>query len=224
MVITGMTIPSAKEGDEPRKYRFGQSTDKAKDVSEAGWWFVSVLLQEIPKTEVQITTAGSSKPVALTPIRESSWFYPSRGLNFLTIIQGVPPQPLVPAVKRAWEETSDNVLGIYAMLRGLFSGQISPKNLAGLPRIGGMAYQTASMGIVPLLQFLGMLSINLAVLNFLPIPPLDGGQIAFLVAEKIRGKPLPDSALTVLMIAGLVLVVFLMLFTILQDIYLMVFG
>ncbi len=118
----------------------------------------------------------------------------------------------------------DNVLGIYAMLRGLFSGSVSTKNLAGLPRIGGMAYQTAAMGLVPLLQFLGMLSINLAVLNFLPIPPLDGGQIVFLIAEKIRGKPLPDSALTVLMIAGLALVVFLMLFTILQDIYLMVFG
>ncbi len=223
-VITAMTIVPAKAGDEPRKFRFSGATDAAKDVSEAGWWFVSALLQEVPTTEVQITTAGSSKPVALTPAREASWFYPARGLNFLTNIRDVPPQPLTPAVKRAWEETTDNVLGIYAMLRGLFSGQISPKNLAGLPRIGNMAYQTASMGLVPLLQFLGMLSINLAVLNFLPIPPLDGGQIAFLVAEKIRGKPLPDSALTVLMIGGLVLVVFLMLFTILQDLYLMIIG
>ena len=110
------------------------------------------------------------------------------------------------------------------MIRSLFSGQTSTRLLAGLPRIGGMAYEVASMGFVYLLQFLGMLSINLAVLNFLPIPPLDGGQIAFLVAEKIRGKPLPDSALTVLMVAGFVLVIVLMLFTILQDFYLMIFG
>ena len=51
-----------------------------------------------------------------------------------------------------------------------------------------------------LIHFLGILSINLAVLNFLPIPPLDGGQMVFLIAEKVRGRPLPESAL----IAGIV--------------------
>ena len=45
-----------------------------------------------------------------------------------------------------------------------------------------------------LIHFLGILSINLAVINFLPIPPLDGGQMVFLMAEKIRGRPLPESA------------------------------
>jgi regulator of sigma E protease len=101
---------------------------------------------------------------------------------------------------------------------------VSTKNLAGLPRIADFAYQSARAGIVPLLQFLGILSVNLAVLNFLPIPPLDGGQIAFLLAEKIRGKPLPETTLTVMMIGGIVLVVSLMLFTIIQDIWLMVMG
>lgn len=223
-VIAGLTIPASKEGDEPRTYAFGKPDPKAKGAVEAGWGFVSALLQELPRAEVRLSVAGTSQPVAVGPVPDPSWPYPPRGLNFLGNIRDVPPQPLGSAVKRAGEETVDNVLGIYAMLRGLFSGQISTKNLAGLPRIGNMAYQTASMGFVPLLQFLGMLSINLAVLNFLPIPPLDGGQIVFLVAEKIRGKPLPDSALTVLMIAGFVLVIALMLFTILQDVYLMIFG
>jgi regulator of sigma E protease len=222
--IQGLTIPAKEEGDKARNFVFAKPPAKAKDTVEAGWWFLSALLQDLPKTEVRLTVAGSSKPLAITPEPDPSWPVSLRGLNFMTNIREIPPQPLGPAVQRAGEETVDNVMGIYAMLRGLFSGRISTKNLAGLPRIGGMALQTASMGIVPLLQFLGMLSINLAVLNFLPIPPLDGGQIAFLVAEKIRGKPLPDSALTILMIAGLVLVVFLMLFTILQDIYLMIFG
>ena len=58
-----------------------------------------------------------------------------------------------------------------------------------------MAYSTAGSGFTDLVFFLGILSINLAVLNFLPIPPLDGGQMLFLIAEKVRGRPLPDSAL-----------------------------
>lgn len=229
-VLTGMTIPplKQKEGDEPRKYAFGPPQEKgkgkAKDVTEAGWPFVSALLQETPRREVSLTVAGSSTPIALAPAPEPSWFYPQRGLNFLTDIRDLPPQPFSAAIRRAAEETYDNVVGIYAMIRSLFQGRVSTKNLAGLPRIAEISYHTASMGLIPLIQFLGMLSINLAVLNFLPIPPLDGGQIAFLVAEKIRGKPLPESALTVLMIAGLVLVACLMLFTILQDFYLMIFG
>ena len=223
-VLTGMTIPPLKEGDDPRKLSFGPPPPKSKDIAEAAWPFVSYFLQESPKVEVTLSVAGSSTPVALTPAPDPSWFYPQRGLNFLNDLRDLPPQPFAVSVRRAADETYDNVVGIYAMIRSLFQGRVSTKNLAGLPRIAEASYHTASMGLIPLIQFLGVLSINLAVLNFLPIPPLDGGQIAFLVAEKVRGKPLPDSALTVLMIAGLVLVVFLMLFTILQDFYLMIFG
>jgi regulator of sigma E protease len=223
-VIAGVSIPSLKEREAPRKYTFGKPAGEDKDAVEASWPYISYLLQEIPRREIKLTLAGTSTPVALQPEPDRSWAYPLRGLNFLTDVRALPPQPLSSAVRLAWDDTYDNVVGIYAMIRSLFQGRISPKNLAGLPRIAEMSYHQASMGWTYLLQFLGMLSINLAVLNFLPIPPLDGGQIVFLIAEKIRGKPLPDSALTVLMIAGLALVVFLMLFTILQDIYLMVFG
>ena len=69
-----------------------------------------------------------------------------------------------------------------------------------------------------LIHFLGILSINLAVLNFLPIPPLDGGQMVFLLAEKVRGRPLPDSALIAGTYAGLLFVLGLMAFVIFQDV------
>ncbi len=226
-VLTGMTIPPVKEDGKsakPKKLAFAKPAEKEKDVAEARWPYVFWLLQAIPIREVQVTLAGSSKPVAMTPARDPAWSNPNRGLNLLIVFRDIPPQPFGQAIRRAGDETYDNVVGIYAMIRSLFAGRISTKNLAGLPRIAEISYHTASMGLIPLIQFLGMLSINLAVLNFLPIPPLDGGQIAFLIAEKVRGKPLPDSALTVLMVAGLVLVVVLMLFTILQDFYLMIFG
>ncbi len=75
------------------------------------------------------------------------------------------------------------------------------------------------MGLTYLIHFLGILSINLAVLNFLPIPPLDGGQMVFLVAEKVRGRPLPDSALIAGTYLGLLFVLLLMVFVTFQDIF-----
>ncbi len=77
----------------------------------------------------------------------------------------------------------------------------------------------AGSGFTELIYFLGMLSINLAVLNFLPIPPLDGGQMLFLIAEKVRGRPLPESALIAGTYLGLFLVLSLMVFVTYQDVF-----
>ena len=86
-------------------------------------------------------------------------------------------------------------MSIYAMFRSLAQGRVGPGGVAGPLRIAQVAYDTARSSVTDLIHFLGILSINLAVINFLPIPPLDGGQMLFLAAEKIRGRPLPDSAL-----------------------------
>jgi regulator of sigma E protease len=201
-----------------------QKDKKEDDVIEAAWPRAFELLQNLPRRDYQIVLASGSSPITLTPIPDLEWSNPSRGLNFRPAIRDVPPQPFVAALRRGAEETYDNVMAIYAVIRSLFQSDLSPKNLMGLPRIGGAAYQAASMGIVPLFHLIAVISINLAVINFLPIPPLDGGQIAFLLAEKIRGKPLPDTALVVFIIAGIVLVVGLMAFTIIQDIVLLILG
>ena len=81
-----------------------------------------------------------------------------------------------------------------------------------------MAYASADSGFKKLVYFLGFLSINLAVLNFLPVPPLDGGQMVFLIAEKIRGRPLPESALSAGTWMGILLLLMLMVFVMYQDI------
>ena len=81
----------------------------------------------------------------------------------------------------------------------------------------------ARLGLTYLIYFLGILSINLAVLNFLPIPPLDGGQMAFLIAEKVRGRPLPESAVVAVTYLGLALVLGLMIFVNFQDIFKLLF-
>ena len=109
-------------------------------------------------------------------------------------------------------------MGIYAMFRSLAQGRVGPGGVAGPLRIAQVAYDTARSSVTDLIHFLGILSINLAVINFLPIPPLDGGQMLFLAAEKIRGRPLPDSALSAGILIGIFLVICLMVFVTYQDI------
>jgi regulator of sigma E protease len=223
--IAGLTFtlePEEGEKAKPTKIVFGKS--KSDDEIVASWPYAILLLQEPRKGDVDLLLAGSSTAVKLTPAPDPTWWSDRRGLQLNVLSREVPPQPFLAALKRGADETYDNVISIYAMIRSLFQGRVSTSNLAGLPRIGVYAYRTATLGFVPLMTFLGMLSINLAVLNFLPISPLDGGQIAFLVAEKIRGKPLPDSAHVGLFYAGAILVVCLMLFTIFQDLKIMIFG
>src|SRR6185436_19750704 len=98
------------------------------------------------------------------------------------------------------------------------TGRISPTNLSGPPGIIAMAGYVASQGPAALLLFLTMLSANLAVLNFLPIPALDGGHMLFLSAEAIRGKPVDERLQVRLTIAGVICLLSLMVFATAMDI------
>lgn len=97
-------------------------------------------------------------------------------------------------------------------------------DIGGPLTIADSASHEARAGLVSFLRFLGILSVNLAVINFLPIPPLDGGQMVFLLAEKLRGRPLPEKAMNLGTIVGLVMVLGLMAFVFYQDIVRYVTG
>ncbi len=75
-------------------------------------------------------------------------------------------------------------------LKGLVTGQVSPRELGGPILVGQISGQVVRLGLQAFLMFLALFSINLAILNLLPIPVLDGGHIVFLVIEGVRGRPL----------------------------------
>ncbi len=74
------------------------------------------------------------------------------------------------------------------MFRGMFQGRIGGDAVGGVIPIAQIAYEAASAGWTPFIHFLGVLSVSLAVLNFLPIPPLDGGQFTFLADREDPGQ------------------------------------
>ena len=100
----------------------------------------------------------------------------------------------------------------------MISGNMGTENLSGPIGIAQMAGETAQAGIAPFIYLMGLLSISLAVLNLLPIPVLDGGQLTLLGVEAVRGKPLPEKAENIIYTGGAVLVIMLMIFAVINDV------
>lgn len=107
---------------------------------------------------------------------------------------------------------------IVRTVRGLLSARISSKEVGGPILIGQMAARSAQMGADQFFAFVALVSVNLAVLNLLPVPILDGGQFLFLLAEGIRRRPLSLKLRERLTLVGLVLIVMLMVLAFKNDI------
>lgn len=99
---------------------------------------------------------------------------------------------------------------VYRFLQKLWSRQISARLLGGPMSILQQAGRSAEEGFSALLLFLTMLSANLAVVNFLPIPVLDGGHMVFLLYEWVTGRPPSERVVIALSYLGLILILSLM--------------
>ena len=112
---------------------------------------------------------------------------------------------------------------VFLFLSKLVQGKISPKNLGGPGMIAAVATNEATGGTSRLLLFLTLLSANLAIVNFLPIPVLDGGHMVFLAWEGLFRQPPNEKIQILLTWAGLFMILGLMLYVILLDIQRFVF-
>jgi regulator of sigma E protease len=223
-VLSSMTLktvePAKKKGEQPK-------TDKTTftfNDRTTSWWSAFIRLQARKYSEVELVVNKASKPVAIMPETDESWPYAYRGFDFQNQRRILPGQSLSQAAKSGYDRTIRTVMLVYSTVRSLVQRRVSPKHLGGPIEIFRTGYFAAGARFSVLVFFLGLLSINLAVLNFLPIPPLDGGQMVFLIAEKVRGRPLPDSAVIAGSYVGLFLVFCLMIFVTYQDIYRLFFG
>jgi len=118
------------------------------------------------------------------------------------------------SVARTWEITELTVLSVVKLIRG----QISTDNLGGPIKIAKMAGAQAREGVVNLLIFTAVISINLGILNFLPIPVLDGGHLMFFTIEMISRRPVSIKVREIAQQFGIFLLILLMIFVIYNDI------
>jgi regulator of sigma E protease len=115
----------------------------------------------------------------------------------------------------SWQISHDIVVGIYSIINGTVSAR---KALGGPIMIAQMAGKEAHQGFAEVSMFMVMLSLELGIINLLPVPLLDGGHLAFFVIEGVRGKPLKVRHREIAMQVGLFLLFILMAFVILNDI------
>jgi regulator of sigma E protease len=114
------------------------------------------------------------------------------------------------ALGEGWKATIRASTQIVRTVRGLFTGRISGSTVGGPILIGQLAGESARLGLDSFLSFMALISINLAILNLLPIPVLDGGQFLFLLAEAAIRRPLPMKLRERLTTVGMVLIILLM--------------
>ncbi len=116
-------------------------------------------------------------------------------------------------LREAWQTAAEVTL----TLRRMIAGDIAVTNLGGIISIGQVTHSFASQGLAPLLLFLCVISINLAILNLLPLPGLDGGHMLLLFIETLRRKPVSVRARNAFNLFGFVLVISLLLFVTTLD-------
>ena len=111
-----------------------------------------------------------------------------------------------------------NVQRLYLTLKGFFSKRLSTKNVGGIILIAQASYESANVGFGKLVYFLGILSLQLALLNILPIPVLDGGHLLFLAIERIKGSPVSQRTLSIAQYIGFGLIITLVIYATRNDI------
>ena len=132
-----------------------------------------------------------------------------------TMVKGATP---LDSIRIGIDKTQNLVIKTYTTITRLLQGSVGAKNIngvVGIVQTGAAVAETGDMG--KFLYLLGAISINLAVMNLLPLPVLDGGHLVFLAIEKITGKPLHEKVQTAAFIAGIALIGSLMLFAFWND-------
>ena len=159
-----------------------------------------------PKATKQKNLFGEEQEIGLLGIAPAEEFLTER-TNPIT------------AFGRAVYKTYDLSVLILVTFGKLLQGVVPAKTIGGPLLVAQMAGEQASLGVLNLLVFTALLSINLAILNLLPIPILDGGHLFFALIEAARGKPVSLKKREMAQQVGLVLLVALMIFAFYNDIF-----
>ncbi len=165
-------------------------------------------------SEIPVTTAGVSDQ---DPMTGKSTQVGRLGVFVAEALREVDFTPFG-AVAEGWRQMTGGVRLVLVTVRGLVLGQVSPKELGGPIVIGQLSGRMARAGLIPFLNFMAFISINLAVFNLLPIPVLDGGHLVFLVLEGVRGRPVPASWRLRLTQVGMFLLMALVVLVVYNDV------
>ena len=211
--IRGAGKPTA--GIEPRLDQGAWLDDQIQD-QRAG-------VEARSELKLKIRRAGEDMEVTIQPGLDTDRPLAERGFFFQDDWHVEKAESLPQALTMGWHQTRRWVQTIYMNIARIFTRDISTDSLGGPIEIAAQAFSAAQDPLL-LVLFLGIISINLAVVNFLPIPLLDGGHMVFLLYEAVARRAPPPWVSAVANYAGLALILSLFAFVIYNDLKRRVFG
>lgn len=193
------------------------------------WFDVIRLMRSATSQTISVTVLRANETIDLSFDLSEAEFSQLQELRYthsLPLAQLIEPRRTTnPILAGKWgiEETKQSIFQVYLTLQRLIQGTVPLKNLSGPIGILSAGSSAADRGVDYLLWFTAMISANLAVVNFLPIPIVDGGLFLFLVLEKLTGRPPSPRLQNAAQFFGLALLGSLFLFVTYHDI-LRIFG
>ena len=183
-------------------------------------------------TYIDFERAGAQLSLTVTPesITENGKTFGRIGVKprvdraFMEKLSTVVRYGPLDAIGKAWAKVWDMSIFSLKMMGSMMAGDVSWKNLSGPITIADYAGQSAQLGWIPYVTFLALISISLGVLNLLPIPVLDGGQLMYYIAEIIKGSPVSEKVMEIGQQVGLTLLLGLTAFAFYNDIHRLVTG
>ena len=228
-----------KPGDQIVAVRF-KSVDEAGTVKTGGdwndikgyqWASVDAILQRTPPHQIDLRVKRGDETFEVSlkarPDPEwpnLNWSAVNRGLVFQDEIRLQTASGIGDALNLGARRTVRFIKDVYMNLYAIVFGRVSAKTMSGPLTIANVSYRLAGEDFWQFLLFLGMISVNLAVVNFLPIPVLDGGHMVFLLYESITGRPMPERLFAIAMYIGLFLILALMVYVLSLDVRRLFFG
>jgi regulator of sigma E protease len=215
-------MPAAQAGMLP-----GDRVISVNGVPMETWWDFQEAIRTQPDEPLRIVyeRAGERNELVVTPALERDLARGGEPIGRLGIAPVVETREvgLAESVSIGVSETWRFSHLIVSFLGNLISGQESPRQVGSLLTIGQLSGEFARAGLQAFMWWMGVFSVNLAVLNLLPIPILDGGHLMFMAIEAVRGRPLSVEQRVRLSHVGLIIVVGIMVWALTNDV-LRVFG
>lgn len=203
--------PRADEKPEPERW---------EDLKPAeGGHVLAVLQMTDSKTlDLRIKRRGEKLELTMTAEPDETWPVEDRGLGFVAdhyLHRAANPWE---AARLGLNKTQDFIFEMYRNMSSMVSRRVSHEMLLGPIGLSQLMYETARSSVHQFVLIMGIISVSLAVMNFLPIPVLDGGHMVFLVYEKIRGRRVPHQVEVAATYFGLFLILCLLVLVCYVDI------
>lgn len=184
----------------------GVAVDEWKDFQE--------IIGKSKGKEVVVTVLRDGQQMDLTVIPEYSEKEKRSLVGVTAHLERNPVKAIGTGITNTWDMT----VTMYDLIGQLFTGDVSAKELSGPVGIVYVVNDSAKMGLIYVVYLAALLSLNLAVINLLPFPALDGGRLLFLVIRKITGKRVTDEMEGKIHFIGIMLLLALMVYVTWNDI------